>query len=262
MTASTTTSRSGGRARAARLLLFLALLGAAATLTALTEGAGAAPRAAAPMTTTSDEGRQVFLRDCAWCHGDQGEGTQFGPTLQQSGEAAADFYLRTGRMPLKTSDQEAEPGPPAYSDSTIRALVSYVGSLGVGEPMPDLAPGDVAAGRRAFLANCAACHSSSGTGVIVSGGEDAPQLYDTKPEQVAEAVRVGPGPMPPFGKGHLSDAELADIVAYVDQLGPQQVKGGASLDQFGPIAEGAFALAVAVPLLVGVAFLLGKRAKP
>ncbi len=264
MTSPPTSLRSSGRARAARLLLLLALLGAAAVLTSLTEGAGAAPRASlsASVSPEAVDGQQVFLRECAWCHGDTGEGTQFGPSLEESGGAAADFYLRTGRMPLKKAGDKPEPGPPAYSDDTIAALVDYVDEIGSGEPVPELAPGDPIEGRKVFLANCAACHSSSGTGVIVSGGEDAPQLYDTAPDQVAEAVRVGPGPMPRFGTGHLSDKELDDVVSYVQELGPKQVRGGLGLDQFGPIAEGAFALFVVLPLLVLILVLLGKRAKP
>jgi ubiquinol-cytochrome c reductase cytochrome c subunit len=97
--------------------------------------------------------------------------------------------------------------------------------------------------------------------VIVSGGEDAPQLYDTGSQQIAEAVRIGPGPMPEFTEGQLTDTDVDDVVAYVQQLGEKQVKSEADLDQFGPIAEGAFVFAVIIPLLVGVLLVLGKRAK-
>jgi ubiquinol-cytochrome c reductase cytochrome c subunit len=138
--------------------VLLLVLAAAAVLTVLTEGAGrAAPPPAtaltASTTVSTDQGREVFLRDCAWCHGDQGSGTQFGPSLKESGGAAADFYLTTGRMPLEDSDQEAEPGPPSYDPETIQALVQYVDELGSGLSAPEVAPGNAQSGRELFLDN-------------------------------------------------------------------------------------------------------------
>jgi ubiquinol-cytochrome c reductase cytochrome c subunit len=87
-----------------------------------------------------------------------------------------------------------------------------------------------------------------------------PQLYETKSEQIAEAIRLGPGEMPPFGARTLDDQELSDVTAYVQQLGPEQVQGGQALDQYGPIAESLLAILVALPVLVVVILLLGRRA--
>jgi len=250
-----------------RLGLVLGLLAVAAALTLHSVGSSPPPAGASGSTAastanvSSDEGRQVFLRECAWCHGGQGQGTRYGPDLKTAGGQGADFYLRTGRMPLRTPDDEAERGKPAYSDTTIDALVGYVDSLGIGPPVPEVKPGDLQAGRRLFLSNCAACHSSSGTGAIVSGGKQAPSLYQDGPTQVAEAVRIGPGPMPGFTEKELTDEEVDSIVTYVGDLGDRQVKGGASLDQYGPIAEGLFVWLVALPVLVIVIRLLGKKAK-
>lgn len=241
-----------------RLLAAAAVLVAAAVL-ALT-GAGHATRV--PQASPSDPGtgRQVFLRDCAWCHGTDASGTHDGPALTNVGAEAADFYLRTGRMPLSSPGQDVRSGPPAYDDATISALVSYIGGLGHGPGVPALAAGDAAAGRKLFLENCAACHSASGTGTIVSGGQPAPELWRTHRRQVAEAARIGPGPMPPFSEKQLDQQDLDDIVAYVHQLGAPQDVGGAGLDQYGPIIEGAVALVVLLPCLIVVIRLLGKRA--
>jgi len=249
--------------RLARLGLVLGVLAAAAALTLHGVGSSSPP-AGAPASTanvSSDEGREVFLRECSWCHGSEGQGTRYGPDLETAGGEAADFYLRTGRMPLKAPDDKAVAGPRAYSDTTIDALVDYVDSLGSGPPVPDVAPGSLPAGRRLFLSHCAACHSSSGTGAIVSGGEQAPELFDTPPTQVAEAVRIGFVKKPEFTESELSDEEVDSIVTYVGDLGERQVKGGASLDQYGPIAEGWFVWLVAMPVLVIVLRLLGKKTK-
>lgn len=219
--------------------------------------------AAAPGTSKSGggtSGRSLFQRDCAWCHGTSGQGTQRAPSLEHAGVGGADFWLRTGRMPLRQPGLRPQRGLPAYSSSTIRSLARYVGSLGHGPAIPKVSAGDPVEGQRLFLANCAACHSSSGTGMALPGGSRAPSLYPTQPQQVAEAVRTGPGEMPPFGAHELDRRQLDDVVAYVGQLGDKQVRGGASLDQLGPIAEGMLVLLVPLPLLVLVIRLLGKKA--
>jgi ubiquinol-cytochrome c reductase cytochrome c subunit len=253
----------------AALLAATLLLGGAAVLASYALGEPGRPTAAAAMTGADlrrtvegdlARGQEVFLRDCAWCHGPEGEGTQNGPTLETSGTADADFWLRTGRMPLTAPDVDPEPGPPAYDSETIDALVGYVDTLGVGDPIPVLGPGDPTRGRTVFLVNCAACHSSSGTGVIVSGGEDAPELWDSDGTQVAEAVRIGPNEMPAFPPSQLDDQEIDDLVAYVDDLGEEQVESGLGLEQYGPIAEGFVVWLVLLPVLVLVIVLLGKRA--
>jgi ubiquinol-cytochrome c reductase cytochrome c subunit len=255
--------------RIAHLLLAGALLALAAVLT-LAAGPGRAgptqsPSVAASSTpsataTGTDPGREVFLRDCAWCHGTDGSGTHNGPSLTGVGESAADFYLRTGRMPLSSPDADVKAHAPAYDAKTIDALVRFIGGLGAGPAIPQVAPGDLANGRVLYAENCAACHSGSGTGTIVSGGQQAPDLWTTQDQQVAEAIRLGPGPMPHFDTAQLSDQDVDDIVSYVHQLGARQRIGGLGLDQYGPILEGVVALLVLVPLLIVVTRLLGKRA--
>ena len=98
-------------------------------------------------------GRELYERSCASCHGEEGEGvdepgqTVRGPSLQEAGEAAAYYYLSTGRMPLSNSDDQPVRKPPAFDDDEIEALVAYVGSLGDGPAIPDVDPrADVAAG--------------------------------------------------------------------------------------------------------------------
>jgi ubiquinol-cytochrome c reductase cytochrome c subunit len=223
--------------------------------------AGFSAPASTSGTTGSDLGRTVYLRDCAWCHGIQAQGTPRGPDLRKAGPAYVDFMLRTGRMPLLEPDATSQPQHRKYDSATISALVHYVGEeLGSGEPLPQLSTGDIVAGRTLFLENCAACHGSSGTGTILQDGTRVPQLYNTASEQIAEAVRVGPGEMPPFGSGTVDDQELDDVVSYVQQLGPAQVEGGHPLDQYGPIAESLLAFLVPLPLLVLILILLGRRA--
>ncbi|HET7328173.1 MAG TPA: c-type cytochrome [Nocardioidaceae bacterium] len=221
---------------------------------------GAQSGAQSTVVDDSPDGEEIFLRDCAWCHGETAEGSQLAPSLEESGAAGAHFQLTTGRMPLQSAEDEPEPGPPAYPPETIEAIVDHVRSITTGPDVPDVAPGDVARGRTLFLYNCAPCHSSSGTGMILPGGAFASELLDTTPTQVVEAMRLGPGPMPSFPDTQL-DKEQADAIAtYVQQLGEQQDIGGQPLDWIGPIYEGAVAWLLGIPVLVLVIRLLGKRA--
>jgi ubiquinol-cytochrome c reductase cytochrome c subunit len=265
MTARRTRLLPRGRRHLAQALLVLLVCGAAAGIAAMPRSTepvrtAATVSAATAADATAPLGRHEFLRDCAWCHGTTGGGTQNGPSLREDGEADADFWLRTGRMPLDNPDDEPKAGPPSYDDRTLDALVRYVGSIGTGEPLPPVKPGDVGTGQDLFEMNCAPCHSSSGTGMILPDGTWAPELFNTGSQQIADAIRIGPGQMPPFSEGQLDETDVDDLVTYVQQLGPQQVKGGNSLDQFGPIAEGIFLFCVPLPLLVLVIRLLGKKA--
>lgn len=224
--------------------------------------ASAAPLRAGSVPAPSGA-KRVYLRDCSWCHGTRGQGSKYAPSLRGVGAAAADFQLSTGRMPLSSPSATVREGAPAYSAKTIAGLARYVAGFGGGPPIPDVSPGDVATGQDLFVQDCAPCHSSSGTGMILPGGRFAPELYGKSylgPHQIAEAVRLGPGPMPSFSAKDLRRDELDDVVTYVGQLGAPQVIGGDPLDQFGPIIEGAVAWMIPVPVLVIFIILLGKRA--
>jgi cytochrome c553 len=88
--------------------------------------------------------------------------------------------------------------------------------------LPDLAVGrgDPVAGQRVFALHCEECHGSGGR-----NGPDAPALADTNiaPGQVAYMVRHpraidADSQMPELP---LTDAELADVAAYVASLSPK-----------------------------------------
>lgn len=214
-----------------------------------------------PGTTTLERGRQLFQSGCAGCHGQNGGGSPRGPSLIGVGAASADFQLSTGRMPLNKVVDQPLHSEPAYDPTDIRALVTYVASLGTGPPIPQLGAGDLQSGRELYIANCAACHSSAGVGEALPGGERAPSVLQTDPLQIAEAVRVGPGLMPQFPAGALSDTEVASIATYVQTIPTNIDKGGWPIAAIGPVTEGAIGWLVGLGLLVVVIRLLGQRAK-
>lgn len=229
----------------------LAALGAALLLLLVREAAGAGesggvgsddPSSSTPEDDLVTDGQQLFLTGCVTCHGVGGIGTDLAPPLVGVGEAAADFQLRTGRMPA-TIDQDAGQPPtkdPAYDDGEIEALVAYVGSLGDGPPIPNVQPelGDLVLGGDLYRANCAACHNAAGIGGALSSGDYAPSLSDIHPLQIGEAMRTGPGQMPKFSEDEITDEELNSIVRYVEYLQEPADPGGFSLGGTGPTAEG------------------------
>jgi ubiquinol-cytochrome c reductase cytochrome c subunit len=190
-------------------------------------------------------GKQLYDVGCVSCHGPEGRGVDVngarrGPTLQNSGEATAYYYLSTGRMPLANSDDQARRKRPAYNAADIDALVAYVGSLGDGPKVPslDLKDADLAEGGVLFRSSCAPCHSAAGAGGALSYGRAAPNLQQSEPLQIASAVRAGPGQMPVFGTDALDDRQLSDVVTYVRYLQSPDDRGGVPIGRTGPVPEG------------------------
>ena len=206
-----------------------------------------------------DAGQAVFIARCASCHGDAGGGTARGPSLMGVGAAAADFELRTGRMPYSgPPGGQAVRKPPAFDDQTIRDLVAYVASLGSGPeiPEPRVAANSVSAGQRLFVANCAPCHGATARGGAVGGGALAPALDVATSLEVAEAMLIGPGEMPVFSG--FSVAERDAVVSYVSFLQTQPEPGGMSIGGIGPVPEGFVGWLLGLGLMLVVVFVVGR----
>jgi ubiquinol-cytochrome c reductase cytochrome c subunit len=183
------------------------------------------------------------------------------PSLRGAGAAAADFYLSTGRMPLADPTDEPVRTKPAYPRSDIEALVAYVGSFGgPGIPRVDPARGDLAKGMEAFTEHCAGCHQIVGRGGIVTGAA-VPALGDATPTQVGEAVRVGPYLMPKFSQRQVDAATLDAIARYVQSIRHPDDRGGWGIGNLGPVPEGMVTWFLAMVVLLGVARLIGERAR-
>jgi ubiquinol-cytochrome c reductase cytochrome c subunit len=213
------------------------------------------------------EGRELYETGCSSCHGATGRGVigpdggERGPSLENAGEAAAVYYLSTGRMPLANSQDQPERTEPAYDDEETEALVAYVGTLGDGPEVPEVDPesGDLALGGQVFRANCQACHSASGSGGALSYGRAAPRLGPATPTDIAAAVRVGPGEMPVFGPDVISGTELDGLVRYVEYLDDPEDPGGLPIGRTGPIPEGFVAWLIGMVALLGLVAWIGTR---
>ncbi|HXY93263.1 MAG TPA: c-type cytochrome [Acidimicrobiia bacterium] len=241
---------------ARRLVVAVVVVAPAVLLLAATAfaGPGKVRQAEQPSAEQVERGRQLYLTSCSSCHGAEGEGTSIAPSLIGVGAAAADFQLTTGRMPLTDPNAQAVRKPPAFDRNQIDDIVAYVASLGSGPPIPEVNPdaGSLSEGANLFLNNCAACHSAAGVGGALSYGNDAPDLHHATAEQIAEAIRTGPGQMPVFGPDTFSDHQVNSIVRYVRYLREPDDPGGFSLGRIGPITEGMVALLIGIPVLLFV----------
>jgi alcohol dehydrogenase (cytochrome c) len=82
------------------------------------------------------------------------------------------------------------------------------------EPATAGAAGDASAGEQVFADNCSVCHGALGTGG--NGGPDISGEQSADVGHIVDQVTNGGGGMPAFG-GTLSDQQIADVAAYVNQ---------------------------------------------
>ncbi|MGO9341590.1 MAG: c-type cytochrome [Acidimicrobiales bacterium] len=211
-------------------------------------------------------GHILFEQNCSSCHGTDAAGSAIAPDLQGLGAGTVDFWLSTGRMPLANASESAVEKPPKFTKTQILQIVAFVNSIlaptpgNIAIPSVDLSNADLDNGNNLFVLNCAGCHTITGSGDAIAGNNYAPSLHNATASQVVEAMRTGPGNMPRFGPGTLSDTQVADVVAYV--TGPIEHPnnhGGIGLGGVGPVAEGFIALLIGVGGLMLVAYWLGDR---
>jgi ubiquinol-cytochrome c reductase cytochrome c subunit len=224
-----------------------------------------------PGTPAKEWGYQLFGGNCVTCHGPGGRGIYtarpgsgdqqgLGPRLTKVGALGADFYLRTGYMPLRTPDVQPRRSRVLLSDREIDALVAYVASLGPGPSIPRPHPerGSLRDGLTLFTHNCAGCHQINAEGGYVTGGV-APPLEDATPVQIAEAIRIGPYLMPRFSEKQLGDQAVDSIIRYVQHTKHPTDPGGWAIGHIGPVPEGLVTWLIAMVALVATCVVIGKR---
>jgi mono/diheme cytochrome c family protein len=102
----------------------------------------------------------------------------------------------------------------------VRALLIALVSLSVAAAAASETPavsGDATNGKRVFLADgCYYCHGTTGAGGGIAGPRLAP--YPLPLEGVKAKVRTASGRMPVYSAAVLKDADIADIVAYLQSI--------------------------------------------
>lgn len=256
-------------ARHVAMLAAIVAIGATTSAIAASQNGIVRP-ATEPARPTVKLGEELFNANCASCHAIGGTGiakpragagdvTGAGPSLRGVGALAADFYLRTGFMPLANIHTEPSNQRVLFTPKEVASITAFVASLGKGPavPSPQPARGNIAEGFALFTEDCAGCHQSLARGGYVTGAR-VPPLQGIDATEVAEAVRIGPYLMPRFSARQISAAQLDSIVAYVLSTNRPSNHGGWSIGNLGPIPEGLVAWLAAIVLAV-LCLTVGRR---
>jgi mono/diheme cytochrome c family protein len=146
-----------------------------------------------------------------------------------------------GRVDLRFAvDNDGELYILTKSDGMIRKVVgARAATTGPAVIAPALAPQSTAAGKRAYDANCAACHGNLAQGAVKAGitisileeqrGKQPPDLTDEQVDhgssdaEIFAVIKRGlPPTMMPGFAGVLSDDEIRSIVNYLRTLQPRK----------------------------------------
>jgi ubiquinol-cytochrome c reductase cytochrome c subunit len=214
-----------------------------------------------PVAAAGDLGAQLYGASCITCHGPEGHGIpDRGPSLRGVGARAADFYLRTGYMPLENPHTQPHRKRVQFSRRELAALVAYVASLQPGPriPTPHPARGSLADGQEQFTEHCAGCHQIVAEGGYVTNAV-APPLDHASAVEIAEAVRTGPYLMPRFSSKQIGDGQLDSIIRYVIYAKHPDDRGGWALGHLGPVPEGLVTWFIGIALIVATCAVIGKR---
>ncbi len=216
--------------------------------------------------TQVEKGRQLYLEGCSSCHGLEAQGGTSGPTLIGVGAASVHFQVSTGRMPLAAPGAQAPPKENVYSEEDIAAMAAYIASLAPGPAIPtaqqlDYADADVAFGGELFRINCAQCHQAAGQGGALTQGKYAPNLMESSPQVIYEAMLTGPQNMPVFSDQQLPEGDKQAIIAYIRALQDAPSPGGLNLGRFGPVTEGVFLVTALFAALIAAAVWIGMKSR-
>lgn len=182
-------------------------------------------------------GAALFAEQCAVCHQTEGHGG-IGLPLDKGRLAllSDDYLIRTVRL---GRPGRLMPAFDALSDAQVAAIVGYLRShyaAPAREYRRDPMDGDAQRGAAVFAEHCVSCHgmdgrgAGQGTGVTLSRQRPFaimppaitnPGFLAAAPDAlIATIIREGrpSGIMPAF-RNELTDAEIADVVAHVRQLG-------------------------------------------
>ena len=207
----------------------------------------------------AESGAQLYVQNCASCHGGNGQGGPNGPPLVGVGPANLDFQMWTGRMPLAAPGEPGYRQEPSLTEAERQAIIAYASEAFAGrEPaIPQVSSsGDLRLGWELYINDCAACHGPSGAGGAIGAGNVAPPLDTVDAVRLAEATIVGPGTMPAFA---FDQQQLAALAAYVAFLQRAPSPGGISLAGVGPVPEGFIAGFLGLGGLIVIARWVGRR---
>lgn len=166
----------------------------------------------APWTAAAADGRAIYLRECAACHGPDGAAqTALGRRLIPPARDLRPKILSRDEIRRVVLRGREKTGMHARQrrlrQEEINAVVDFVLSL------PYTA--DPVHGRRVFASKCARCHGPDASGGLYPR---APNLVLSELSDIAMAriIRFGhPGTIMGGMKAELGNADIADLIAWL-----------------------------------------------
>jgi ubiquinol-cytochrome c reductase cytochrome c subunit len=212
-------------------------------------------------------GAQLYSQACAQCHAADGSGAivpgtdRRAPALTGRPEITAaymDVVLRTGRMPPAADPFDNQPREVAYDDEQRAAIVAWtVQQFDLAEDIPAVPEGNAGRGQSVYAANCAQCHGSTGAGGVAGGGAWTPDVSSYDAVTVAEAVRVGPFQMPAFGPEQITDQELGDVAAFLEEVSHEEGTP-VGLVELNPVFASGFVALLALAMILSLFWISAK----
>jgi cbb3-type cytochrome c oxidase subunit III len=170
-------------------------------------------------------GQALFKKNCTLCHGDNGEGTEGRPALNDKSFLASAndetiFSVVSSGIPNTGMPawNQAHGGP--MTDEDVRQVVAFLRAWEPAAPDRKAIPlvGNPSRGKTLFSNVCAACHGSEGAGTarapMLNDPAKLTQFDDAWYQNTITKGRPAQG-MPTWGTV-LSPVQIADVIAYID----------------------------------------------
>lgn len=211
-----------------------------------------------PPAEETARGDALYTTHCARCHSADGSGraNDRSPALRGMEAARIDLVLRTGRMP--PADEDGSGQGMEWNDTNRETLLSHLTAVfDLKGPLPEVKVGDPAVGREVFATHCASCHGYTGDGGVAGAGALTPRIVGMEPVVIAEAIRMGPFQMPAFIEEQISDEEIGDVAAYLEEIvGEEATPLG--LGELNPVFLAAFVALLVLAMIFSCLFIAGR----
>lgn len=208
----------GSTAPRVRALVAWAVVGGVAAAALLLSGTTSADaQSSAEVQGVTDRGGELYQRWCAVCHATDGSGTAAGPPIDDVSITHMDLTMRTGYMPLAAPDRGVRERE--FTEGEREAALAYmVEEFGLtdADEIDEPGEGDPGRGQELYVVHCAQCHGANGEGGVAGQQATVPRTRGVEPIVIAQSVRVGQFQMPAFSEEQISDEELDDLVAFLE----------------------------------------------